>query len=104
MRHVSKHCSPKSSKTEKRREEKRRERERERELYDDPDRGKKLGAKTPLSKFSYEICSILKEVPGEEEEEEEAAGEDLSSFFFLHFEFFFSFDLCYSYIFCGGLG
>jgi hypothetical protein len=31
MRHVSKHCSPKSSKTEKRREEKRRERERERE-------------------------------------------------------------------------
>jgi hypothetical protein len=63
--------------------------ERERELYDDPDWGKKLGAKTPLSKISYEICSILKEVPGEEEEEEEAAGPDLFSFFFLHFEFFF---------------
>jgi hypothetical protein len=47
----------------------------------------------------------LKEVPREEEEEEEeAAGEDLSSFLFLHFEFFFPFDLCYSYIFCGGLG
>jgi hypothetical protein len=70
----------------------RREEKRERELYDDPDRGKKLGAKTPLSKISNEICSILKEVPGEEEEEEEeAAGEDLSSFFFLHFEFFFFF-------------
>jgi hypothetical protein len=99
MRHVSKHCSPKSSKTEKRRGE------RERELYNDPERGKKLGAKSPLSKISYEICSILKEVPREEEEEEEeAAGEDLSSFLFLHFEFFFPFDLCYSYIFCGGLG
>ncbi len=83
---------------------KQRRGERERELYDDPDRGKKLGAKTPLSKISYEICSILKEVPGEEEEEEEAAGEDLFSFFFLHFEFFFSFDLCYSYMLCGGLG